>query len=67
MVDEEPKRRKIVIDLDENPELAEILRLLTRSSKKTKTLTRASARTNAISGENANPRRSLRRGFQPQR
>ena len=61
------KRKGIVIDLDQNPEFAEVLESLKGKSKGPKDNKEAeSSRTNAIAGEHYNPRRSLRRGLQPQ-
>lgn len=65
-MDFEPKKRKIVIDLDQNPEFEEILKKLTRASKVTRTLNKTKNRTNAIAGERTNYRTSLRRGLHPQ-
>ena len=56
----EPK--KIVIDLDDAPELAELLKQI--GTRKINRFTKSEVSgTNAISGERDNPRKSLRRGF----
>lgn len=67
MVDEEPKKRKIVVDLDANPEFAQVIEALTKSSQRPKVLKKPFSRMNAISGERTNPRSALRRGLQPQK
>ncbi len=69
MTDREPgnKRKPIIIDLDENPGLAKFLERLKKGTKNPKGQEiEPFSRTNAVGGEQKNPRHALRRGLQPQ-
>lgn len=60
-MDRDKKEGKKPIEV--GPEFEEMLQQLAARSSRSKVM---KTRTNAISGERANPRPGLRRGFQPQ-